>query len=98
MYTISRVDNTRMIECPKRDLERYFFYTDDRQKVKWDNNLSDTSNARVIVNSEVYIFKKPHPSHFHYEYMRNERLKLNGWGGVEHDALLENMLELLEKI
>lgn len=48
------------------------------------------------VGAEVLAYKKPSANEWHYEYMRNNSRQLSGWGGVDHDQLLDNMLEYIE--
>lgn len=87
-----------MIECPVRDLFKYKFLRSDRSPIKWDEKLSTPSKVRAIVQEEVQVYGKPHASIWHYEYMRNARLRLSGWSKLSDDELLENMLDLLEKV
>lgn len=98
MYTISRVDDVRMIIVPKSEQARWKFYTrteNGRTPVKL---MMEGKNMVAFLHEEVLVMRKPNSQHFHYEYMRNSSRILAGWGGVEHDVLVENMMEAVESV
>lgn len=47
----------------------------------------------ALVKGKIIVKKKPHANQFHFEYLRNNRLGLVGWGSLDHDTLVENLLE-----
>jgi hypothetical protein len=52
----------------------------------------------ALVKGKIIVKKKPHANEFHFEFMRNNRLGLAGWGSLDHDTLVENLLEYVEVI
>lgn len=57
------------------------------------------NEALAVVDGVVQVFKKPHPSTFHKEYMRlNARAQWLGDACASDDYIMEGMLELEEEV
>lgn len=75
---------------------RFRFYS----KTTGKRIVLEREGARLtaLVKGAIIVKKKPHANEFHFEFMRNNRLGLAGWGSLSHDQLVENMLEYVEVI
>ena len=98
-YDILGQGTERILMIPARDIHKYHFWqlsqTGERIAVKFKKVGSNLMAATV---GQIAVYEKPNGHNFHYELMRNNSRILSGWGGVDHDQLLENMLEYVEII
>lgn len=98
VYTVHGVGLTRVLELDANASHRYKFkqlLDGDFIAVKFKRK---GGKLLAVVSDTVQVFKLPNAQRFHYEYMTQNARSL--WLSVplEHDRLVENMLEFVELI
>lgn len=97
-YTVMGSDNNRVLMVANNAMQRFKFKQVIDSKITPVKFKRVGSNCVAVVSDTVMVYKKPHASKLHYEFMRNNRLGLAGWGKVDHDTLIETLLEYEKSI
>lgn len=95
-YEIRGTGAIREVRLLASSQHRFRFYS----KLTGKRIILEREGGRLtaLVKGSIVVKKKPHANQFHFEYMRNNRLGLAGWGSLDHDTLVENLLEYVEII
>lgn len=99
-----QLNTGRIIEVPAGLLMKYAFYqmgdeNNPKSRLHFKRNDNGAGNkCLAYAVGEIIVYKYPTSNLFHKEYLRNNRCLLSGWGGLDHEDLVENMLEYVETI
>lgn len=94
MYTIEKLNESRLLVVPANEQHRWKFYNPDKTAVRFRRK---DNKCYAIIGEQVLVYKKPNAHQFHKELMRENGLALyRGLPGCDSERLLENMLEFIE--
>lgn len=98
-YSIDTLGDLRIITMHKSEGMRYRFYKQATgQRIKF---TIKGAKLQASVMGQIIAYNKPKINNFHWEYMILNTQQLRAGKVVterEHDTLIENMLEFIEKV